>query len=106
MAEGAKPIRLPAAQLTLPGGFTIEIKYKTDRQISAVMKTDCYGYWDQRSNGGQIIINRDTPVWRQMKTFGHELVHAVHDYAHWIDKRADAVREEGEKTLKELEEEE
>ena len=97
---------LPASQLTLPGGFVIEVAYKTDKQIKRDMRVECWGYWAIGKNGGRVVLNRDAPLWRQIKTFGHELVHAVHDYAHWLDRQADALKAEGEATLRDLEEEE
>lgn len=101
-----KKPHLPASQLTLPGGFRVNIVYRTDKQIRTYSGMDCWGYWQVGHNGGKIVLNRNSPLWRQMKTFGHELVHAVHDYSHWLDRQADALKEEGEKTLRELEEKE
>ena len=98
--------QLPATQLTLPGGFKITLLYHTQKQCKQYSGEDLWGYWQQGKNGGKIIINRDAPLWRQHKTFGHELVHAVHDYAHWLDRQADLLKEEGEATLRELKEEE
>jgi len=96
----------PASQLTLPGGFEIRLAYRTDKQIRAAANEECYGYWVQGKKGGKIVLNKDVPQWRQLKTFGHELVHAVHDYGHWVDMLADELREADEKFQRELEEEE
>lgn len=95
----------PASQLTLPGGFRISITYRTEKQCRRSAGMGVYGYWEQGTNGGKIILNRDAPIWRQTKTFGHELVHAINDYSHWLDRQADFLKEEGEKTLRDLAEE-
>ena len=101
---------LPSSQLTLPGGFTIHIKYKTNKQVTKSVGETSYGYWYQPNQrkfpGGVIVINRDEPAWRQLRTFGHELVHAVHDYDLFLGKAADLMREEGEETLRALKEDE
>lgn len=99
-------VSLPAAQLTLPGGFTITVRYRTDKQIRREAGLDVFGYWAQGTNGGKIVLNRDAPQWRQFKTFGHELVHAVHDYAHWLDRRADVLEKEAAETARALKEDE
>jgi hypothetical protein len=101
----ANDFRLPASQLTLPGGFVILIGYRTDRQCSKAFGCAVDGYWDRRKDGGIIVLNRETPAWKQIRVFGHELVHAVHDYALWLDNRADVIRAEMEETARELGEE-
>ena len=102
LRRGTK-MRLPSRQLTLPGGFLIRVQYITDRQMK-YCNLDAWGYWQQGKTGGVIRINSDAPVWRQIKTFGHELLHAVHDYQHWLDGMAEAIQEEAAQTAKELEE--
>jgi Zn-dependent peptidase ImmA (M78 family) len=97
--------KLPASQLTLPGGFRIEVRYRTDKQCRKEAGTAVWGYWARASNGGYIVINKNGPLWRQMKTFGHELVHAVHDYALWLDQQADHLQREAAETEKLLKEE-
>lgn len=96
---------LPASQLTLPGGFKIEVKYRTDKQCRKEAGTAVWGYWARTTNGGYIVLNKSAPLWKQMKTFGHELVHAVHDYALWLDQQAEALQKEASDTAKLLKEE-
>lgn len=98
-------MRKPPTQVTLPGGFCIRVLYKTDRQIKA-SGLDAWGYWEMAHNGGKIILNKDAPNWRQLKTFGHEMVHATNDYAHWLDHLAGLLEYEALDTAKVLEEEE
>lgn len=101
---GKAQIKLPASQLTLPGGFTIHIRYQTHKQITNATKEDCYGYWTQnRYPGGTIVLDKALPAWRKLQIFGHELVHAVHDYSLFLQLGADELRKEGEETMKELE---
>lgn len=102
MAKGG--YRLPASQLTLPGGFKIKLHYRTDKQCRREAGTGVWGYWVRTTNGGNIVLNKNVPLWRQMKTFGHELVHAVHDYALWLDGRADSVKAEADATARALKE--
>ena len=75
------------SQLTLWGGFKIPIVYWSNRKMRkelardpTMSKQDLLGFWD----GEKIVINKDEPVWDQIETLGHELVHATHDYAHWL----------------------
>lgn len=99
-------MRLPASQLTLPGGFVIQVVTRSGAKMRALAKTDVDGYWQRGAhNGGVITLNRDSPEWTRVRTFGHELVHAVHDYALWLDQRADGIKAEAEETARELEEE-
>lgn len=98
MDKKPQQVSLPAAQLTLPGGFTVKVCYKTGKQLKHLAKEDVFGYWQQGTSGGRIVINRDSPQWRQIKTFGHELVHAIHDYAFWLDRRAEVIEQEARDT--------
>lgn len=100
-----RPLRLPAAQLTLPGGFTIRVYYKSDKQCRGDLGEACWGYWLVGPNGGKIILNKDAPEWRRIQTFGHELVHGVHDYTHWLQARVDILKQEAEETARLLAEE-
>lgn len=43
-----------------------------------------FGWWD--SNTRKITINKDEPKWVQIRTLGHELVHAANDYSHWLEQ--------------------
>lgn len=76
-------------KVTLPGGYKIPVKYWSDRKIKANLTTsgeslllgkDLHGFWD----GQKIVINSSDPIWDQADTFAHELLHAVHDYGHWL----------------------
>ncbi len=99
--------RVPRRQLTFPGGWTIQVVYRTDKQIRKVAGEACFGYWQGKgAMGGRIVLNKETPSWRQLRTFGHELVHAVHDYAHWLEMHADDAKETEDKLQWEQEEEE
>ena len=91
-------LKLPASQLTLPGGFVIQIGYRSDRQVGKAVGMPADGYWDRRKDGGIIVLNRETAAWKQIRVFGHELVHAVHDYALWLDNRADNLKAEMDET--------
>lgn len=98
-------VRLPATQLTLPGGFTIRVLYKSDKQCKNEYGEAIWGYWQANHSGGRIILNRDAPEWRKIQTFSHELGHAVLDYEHWCLSMAEALKKEAEETERLLAEE-
>jgi len=101
--------RRPSA-IKLPGGFTIRIVYWSSRKIASTLALDgslhdkdLLGFWDVGCN--RIVINSSEPLWIQIKTLGHELVHAAHDYNHWLEQAyIDPIMEEvGETAWDELE---
>ena len=95
--------------VTLPGGFRIPVVYWSDRRMKRALANDpsmasrdLYGFWD----GTKIVINSSEPLWTQVYTFGHELVHAVHDYAHWLNEAVvDPMKGEAGETIVDVEEE-
>lgn len=64
-------------------------------------KKDLMGYWD----GNRIVINTSEPLWVQVEVFGHELLHAVHDYSLWLKQAySDKIKQEaGESVLEKME---
>lgn len=95
---------------TLPGGFRVPISYLTRRQIiarspkdaSPLSAQDVMGFWD----GKRIVICTDEPLWRQIEVLGHEVVHATHDYALWLQQAyAEPIKQECVETILEAEEE-
>lgn len=96
-------------QVTLPGGYLVPIVYWSARRMgrekardSSMDTKDLLGYWD----GERIVINADEPLWIQIETLGHELVHATHDYALWLKQTyADPIKQEAGQTLMDMNDE-
>lgn len=98
-------------QIKLPGGYVIPVVYLSRRKMKALQKNDptlatvdLFGFWD----GKHIVINSSEPLWVQIKTLGHETVHAVHDWAHWLEQAyVEAIKQEcGETAVDMLEDDE
>jgi Zn-dependent peptidase ImmA (M78 family) len=97
--------------VTFPGGYVVSILYWSDRKVKASLQSDSSfdnvdlsGYWDVGKQ--RIVINSSEPLWVQIEVLGHELVHAVHDYASWLKQAyAEPIQQEaGETALDEMEE--
>lgn len=76
----------------LPGGFQITVVYWSAKRISrsvsgdgSLADKDLFGYWETGTN--RIVLNKDEPLWQQIETFGHEMVHAINDYSHWLKQK-------------------
>jgi len=98
--------------IKLPGGYAIKIVYWSKRKIANALSLDgslhdkdLLGFWDVGYD--RIVINNSEPLWVQIKTLGHELVHAAHDYNHWLEQKfVDPIMQEvGETALDEMEDE-
>lgn len=82
-------------KIIFPGGYVVPIVFWSKRAVRKAMdpksETDLMGYWD----GKQIVINRDQPLYTQIETLGHEVVHAAHDWALWYKLEfADHIKQE------------
>jgi len=100
------------AEVVLPGGFRIKAVYWSGKKIKAGLSgdeslhgKDLLGFWDIGAK--HIVINRDEPLWVQAETFGHEMIHAVNDYHHWLTQNVvEPIKQEAVRTMQdELEEE-
>ena len=96
--------------ITLPGGFRIPIVYWSARKMAAAQKRDptmakqdLLGYWD----GQRIVIGSNEPLWVQIEVLGHEVLHAVHDWAIYLKQAyVDPIQSEAGETLLEQRDEE
>ena len=98
-------------QIKLPGNYTIPVVYMSRRKMKTLQKSDptfaaidLLGFWD----GSRIVINSSEPLWVQIETLGHEMVHAVHDWSHWLKQAyVDPIKQEcGETAVDMLEDDE
>jgi len=99
--------------IRLPGNYTIKVVYWSEKKIKAnlakdgsLFDKDLLGFWDVATQS--IVINSSEPLWVQIKTLAHELVHATHDYGHWLEQvYVDPIMQEvGETALDEMEDDE
>jgi hypothetical protein len=74
MPEIPKKIELP--------GFAVEVRTATDVEMRQLAGHDVNGCWLESQR--LIILNRDRPNWEMLRTFYHELKHAVVDAEHYV----------------------
>lgn len=64
---------------TFPG-FTVEVKHISAREMKKLCGEVAYGAWI----APVIYINKDEPTWEQLRTFYHEMKHALVDAEHHV----------------------
>lgn len=82
--------RLPSI-ITLPFGYIIKINQTSKRHMLRVLKAEKLleppiAFWDDSNEapGGTIWLLRQRTRLQKIEDIGHEMVHAVNDWAAWL----------------------
>ncbi len=92
--------RIPkAVHFGFPGFSPVQIRWARMRGRSGATVTPAP---KRRPGEAYIEMDETSPLWVQVETYGHEVLHAAIDFLDWCVQEAKRMEREAEETKKEL----